>query len=203
MNEVGYRLRRTGDDLDGYLGLFYDYILASNGVFIQAQNDLMIGRVPAAIGQIRGLHPVEPVVYLKHGLIPANLVNLVIDAMLASPTTEAYIGIRWHEGQYRLYMPEQTRQAAKVEYLHGENIILDLHSHPNMPARFSKQDNDDEQGLRLYGVVGIQDGIPELRIRLGVYGYWMDVDPMMICYGIEGGLLLLARRPAEEDEVDL
>lgn len=41
-----------------------------------------------------------------------------------------------------------------------------------MPAYFSQTDNADEQGARLYAVIGRLDSEPEIRLRVGVYGYW-------------------------------
>ena len=53
-----------------------------------------------------------------------------------------------------------------------DTIICDLHSHGNMRAFFSLTDNADEQGARLYAVIGKLDSEPEMRLRVGVYGYW-------------------------------
>lgn len=53
------------------------------------------------------------------------------------------------------------------------SIICDLHSHGNMRAFFSQTDNADEQGARLYAVIGRLDSEPEMRLRVGVYGHWL------------------------------
>jgi hypothetical protein len=53
------------------------------------------------------------------------------------------------------------------------NILCDLHSHGNMPAFFSQTDDADEQAAKLYAVMGNLDTVPEIRLRVGVYGYWM------------------------------
>jgi hypothetical protein len=49
-----------------------------------------------------------------------------------------------------------------------------------MRAFFSGQDNNDEQGLKIYGVIGSLGKMPTLQLRAGVYGYfhplrWSDV----------------------------
>jgi hypothetical protein len=56
---VGYLLKRH-DGLAGDRGLYYNYILAANGLFIEAENSLIAARVPVAECEIRGLAPVEP-----------------------------------------------------------------------------------------------------------------------------------------------
>jgi hypothetical protein len=44
-----------------------------------------------------------------------------------------------------------------------------------MPAYFSPTDNADEQAAKLYAVVGRLDNEPEMRLRVGVYGYWQPL----------------------------
>jgi PRTRC genetic system protein A len=54
---------------------------------------------------------------------------------------------------------------------------MDIHSHGGGSAWFSTTDNTDEQGLRFYMVVGKLDTLlPEVEIRLGVYGYFAPVS---------------------------
>ncbi len=56
MNPVGYLIKRK-DGLYGERGLYYDYILAENGVWIEAEGNLLAARVPVVHGQIRGSAP--------------------------------------------------------------------------------------------------------------------------------------------------
>jgi hypothetical protein len=45
-----------------------------------------------------------------------------------------------------------------------------------MPAFFSRTDDEDEQGLALYGVVGRLDRPePEVALRAGAYGHWLPL----------------------------
>jgi len=78
--------------------------------------------------------------------------------------------------EYRLRMPEQVSRDAGVQYAHLPSTVLDIHSHGATSAFFSTTDNQDEQGLRLYAVVGKLDSlIPEVKLRVGVYGYFAPV----------------------------
>lgn len=174
MRIVGYLTKRS-DGLYGERGQYYDYIVAGNGVFVEAEGPLLAARVPVAFGDIRGLAPCETQVVLRHGLIPQSVFDLALSVMMVDVTRERYVGVSWNDG-YHLYTPEQDGSGDGVNYDVGDNIVLDLHSHPNMRAWFSPTDNKDEQGLRLYGVVGKLDGRPEVRLRVGVYGYFYPIS---------------------------
>jgi len=174
MRSIGYLTKRP-NGLYGERGSFYDYIVASNGVWVEAEGPLLAARVPVAFGDIRGLARCEAQVVLRHGPIPQSLFDLAISIMMTDVTRERYVGVSWDDG-YHLYSPEQEGSGGGVEYDVGDNIVLDLHSHPNHPAWFSLTDNKDEQGLRLYGVVAKLAERPEVRLRVGVYGYFHPIS---------------------------
>lgn len=174
MRAVGYLTKRP-DGLYGERGNFYDYIVAGNGVWVEAEGPLLAARVPVAFGDIRGLAPCEAQIVLRHGLIPQRLFDLALSIMMTDVTRERYVGASWDDG-YHIYWPEQDGSDDGVNYNVGDNIVLDLHSHPNMSARFSLTDNKDEQGLRIYSIVGQLDGRSEVRLRVGVYGYFHPIS---------------------------
>lgn len=171
---VGY-LKKCKDGLEGERGVYYDYVLASNGLFIEAEGKLIAARVPVAECEVRGLAPLEPKVVLRYGRIPQRFFDLALSAFLVDASKERYVAVTWQDG-YHLYVPEQETEEAKVEYQMGDNIALDLHSHGNIEARFSLKDNKDETGMKLYGVVGKLDGSPVIQLRVGVYGYFHPIS---------------------------
>jgi PRTRC genetic system protein A len=171
---IGYLVNKT-DGLYGARGWAYDFITAANGLFIEAEGELMAARVQVTEADIRGLAPIEPALRLRYGKIPVPLFSLALDLMMMDPSRERYIGVEWRAGQYTLYLPEQKRETARVEFQPGENILLDLHSHGSIAAEFSSIDNHDEQALKLYGVIGRLNAYPQIRLRVGVYGYFMDI----------------------------
>jgi len=195
---VGYLVKKK-DGLVGVRGTFYDYVIAENGVFIEAEGPLLAARVPVVHGQIRGLAPVEPVVVLRYGLIPQHLFDLALSAMLADISREHYVAVTWNDG-YHIYVPEQAGTGGGVEYQVGDQVILDLHSHGQMTPWFSTTDNKDEQGLKLYGVVGKLDKTPEVRLRVGVYGYHHPVSWGQAFEGSLLGVLDALEIPLELDE---
>jgi len=172
---AGYLLNK-GEGLDGEPGLFYDYIVAGNGLFIRARNPLIKGTLCTSPVEIRGLKPLEEQVELVHGKIPRCLYDLSLSILMSSSELEQYLAITW-EDEYRLRMPSQERHEASVKYDNLLSSVMDIHSHGHMRAFFSGTDNDDEQGLRLYMVVGRLDTLlPEVELRLGVYGYFASLS---------------------------
>jgi PRTRC genetic system protein A len=175
---VGYLLNHP-DGLSGERGLYYNYILGSNGIFIEAESPLIAARIPVAECEVRGLAPVESKIILTYGSIPQRFFDLALDVFLASPDKEHYVAVTGSAG-YHFYVPVQDRNGGSVVYEVGEAVVLDLHSHGYMGAFFSGQDDRDEQGLKLYGVVGKLNTTPVVKLRVGVYGYfktlaWRDI----------------------------
>lgn len=89
-------------------------------------------------------------------------------------------------GEWRVAIPKQEATAGHVGYRggHEASIVLDLHSHHETKAFFSATDNDDEQGFRFYGVIGRIYTRPEIRLRVGVYGDWLELDPLELFDGL-------------------
>jgi hypothetical protein len=65
-------------------------------------------------------------------------------------------------------------------------VLCELHSHGNMRAFWSRTDDADEQGARVYAVIGRLDTAPEIRIRVGVYGYWHPLPVTAVFTGAGG-----------------
>jgi len=175
---VGYLVNHQ-EGLSGERGLYYDYIIASNGVFIDAKGPLMDARIPVADCEIRGLAPIETKVSLTYGSIPQRFFDLALDLFLSDIETEHYVAVIGDAG-YRFFMPVQDKSAGSVVYETGTSVVLEMHSHGHGGAWFSGTDNRDETGMKLYGVVGKLDATPIVKLRVGVYGYfhellWKDV----------------------------
>jgi len=198
---VGYLVKRP-DGLYGARGLYYDYILAENGVWIEAEGKLLAARVPVVHGQFRGLAPLEPKLVLRYGLVPQRFFDLALSAMLTDITKEHYVAVTWNDG-YHFYVPEQERHGGGVKYEVGDQVIIDLHSHGAMTAWFSTTDNRDEQGLKLYGVVGKLDITPEVRLRVGVYGSFHPVSWGEVFEGSLFGAEDALEIPLELDEDEI
>ena len=171
MRPIGYLLN-TKEGPEGEPGLFYDYILAGNGLFVRARSPLLGATVLITPAEVRGLLPLEEKVELTQGRIPWMLYDLAVSVLAAEPNRERYLAVTW-EGKYHLKVPSQEGTAGGVEYERLPNTVLDIHSHGTMRAFFSGTDDRDEQGFRIYMVMGRFDTLlPDVEIRVGVYGYF-------------------------------
>jgi len=171
MRPVGYLLNTEGG-LVGEPGPFYNYILAGNGVFLEAENPLLRARVCIAEARVRGLCPLEPCLELRHGKVPGYLLALAVNTMLTSPDREMYAAIVWDE-QYRIRLPGQEGDGGHLTYEPVPGTVVGIHSHGRMGAFFSFTDDQDEQGLLVAVVLGHLDTLlPQVRARLCVYGHF-------------------------------
>lgn len=108
---------------------------------------------------------------------------------------EAYALIYWsfEDSRYYVHVPEQTVSKARVNSLLPEideekfPLVMEIHSHNTMPARFSPTDNKDEKATRIYTVVGRLDKVfPDITTRISVGGTFVEIDPTTVFEGFSG-----------------
>ena len=118
-------------------------------------------------------------------------------------------------GGWQLVVPEQVQTVTSVKPVddgYGSSYaraVIEVHSHNRMGAFFSEWDDRDEQGFRLYGVVGDlrQEGNrPSLRLRVGVYGNFYEIPaawafemPDNLTDAVAGGVAVNRARPARRE----
>lgn len=199
MNLIGYNLSRTNADHQ-VSGQLYDYTFAGNGVFIRVERESIKATVQLASCDVRGLPAVEPRISFGFPRVPSRIVQAIQKraAMAALQPVECLWHLVWSEVYpwdegWELVEPEQERSATACRPLHDgpgsshEKAIIEIHSHHFMPAKFSAQDDKDETGFRIYGVIGnFGRHRPVCRLRLGVYGYFAPVlaSSVLECEGI-------------------
>ena len=192
---VGYLVNHTAG-LAGVMGIGYDYVLGSGGVYVQSQSGQLVARVLVAPCEVRGLAPVAEKVDLCHGPIPARLFELGLRWFQDDPDTERLFAVRWDGWAYRLVVPPQVGTATSLAYQPPAGVVAEFHSHGGSRAFFSATDDRDEQGFRVYGVAGRLDTPqPELRLRVGVYGHFAPVDWPQVFDGPDPGLRLMGEGP--------
>lgn len=200
MNQVGY-LINTNEGLQGDRGIFYDYILASNGLFIEAENKLISARIPVSRCEVRGLAPIEKKVKLLYGSIPRRFFDLALDVFMSDISIEHYVAVKGDAG-YQFYIPVQDKSGGGIVYVASDKIVLEMHSHGELKISFSKQDNTDETGLKIFGVVGNLSKTPVVRLRIGVYGYFDDLSWSEVFDGkLEGAVEFLEEEVIVTDEL--
>jgi len=155
----------------------YDYIVAKNGRFKRAGNQYFEACINVENNRNWLSYAFHwPPFVLKIPRLPVSaLASIIKDAR----THWSDYG-RFIENYYIInnqgvaLRPTQKGTAGAVSYNLGnynmQNALMEVHTHPGM-AYFSETDNADEQGFRLYGVLGnINQARPEFCLRLGVYG---------------------------------
>lgn len=198
-NIVTYHVHRN-ISLPPNNALAYQYVLAAGGIYLRAANRFFDVLLPLGRSPIRGLASLQPHFRLKVLRLPGRLLAAVLhDARRVRGTNgglrEALYHFH-HDGvRMRVLKPPQRATATSVVGAEGNasDVILDLHSHGNMSAFWSGTDNGDEQGFRVYGVLGRLDTAPEIRLRLGVYGYWFPL-PLHVLFDGPGGFVDITGR---------
>ena len=185
---MGYLINHPSG-LTGGQGIGYDYVLGAGGLYVQSWSAHLVARVLVAPGLVRGLAPVPEKLTLPHGPIPVYLFEVALRWFQASPSTERFFAVRWDGDAYRLVVPEQAGTASSLTYRPPAGVVAEFHSHGKTRAFFSPTDDRDEQGLRIYGVVGKLDTPwPELRLRAGVYGHFAPVEWSQVFVGPDPGI---------------
>lgn len=183
-NLVTYHILRS-DELPAYDAIGYQYLMAGNGLFIRTETRFFTATVPVKRAIVRGLPLLKGRFGLRVPKLPESLLTAVFtDARRARRPDGGLNEVLYqfhHDGQtVQLKKPPQQATAISVtsstSNSTGENILCDLHSHGNMGAFWSETDDMDERNGRLYAVVGKVDSEkPEMRLRVGIYGYWMSL----------------------------
>lgn len=141
----------------------------------------------SAIRKVRaGFTPALP-------LIPAEILFEVLrffKYMAYKGSYEALANIYWDKQaeEFVVDIPEQKVSRASVSgkisaafdsgrFLH----YMDIHSHNNMNAFFSKTDDMDEKAARVYAVVGRVSGFfPEIKVRIANSRSFIEIDPSVV-----------------------
>ena len=199
---VGYLVNHN-EGLTGAHGIGFDYVLGAGGVYAQSESAHLTARVPVAPCEVRGLAPVAEKVELANGPIPARLFEIGLLWFEDAPHTERFFAIRWDGRSYRLVVPEQEGTATRLEYRPAAGVVAEFHSHGSSRAFFSKTDDGDEQGFRVYGVAGRLDSDrPKLSLRVGVYGHFAPVEWSQVFDGPDPGLRLVGEEPVETNPIE-
>jgi len=188
------------DGLTGVQGIGFDYVLGAGGLYVQSESANLAARVLVAPCTVRGLAPVNEKVELTNGPIPVALFKIGLRWFEDDPGTERFFAIGWDGHRYRLVVPEQEGTASSLKYTPPAGVVAEFHSHGSSRAFFSKTDDKDELGFRIYGVVGrLDDPEPELSLRVGVYGHFAPVDWPQVFDGPRPGLRLVGEQPESTD----
>lgn len=167
-------------------GALFDYVFAGDGIFVHAKRPELEACFPIQKVTIRGLPNLLPVFNFNLPHVPESFVRSMLrDANVwAEQGKETLFHLCWSDlaltdDGWVGYEPEQDRTAGSCRPLNDggshDRAVIEVHSHHSMAARFSPQDDADETGFRLYAVIGRLPDAPEIRVRVGVYGYFWEI----------------------------
>jgi len=163
----------------------YAYIMAGNGVFLYAKRDDLEVLIPVSRATIAGLPSLEPFVNMP--CVPAILMHHILQASKENLPNEILFWFNFdHDRQdWNVVAPRQICRPSSVFPVDksdplGTKALIDLHSHALMEPFFSPTDNKDEQGFRIFVVIGKVNGKPEIVVRVGVYGNYWNIPASMI-----------------------
>lgn len=171
---------------------WYEYVVAASGLYIRSADAWVDALVPVALSAspLPGLALVQPYAQLRVPRVPESwLAALVASAKRAMPAEAMYqlvpdaLAIN-SRGGWAAHRPPQRATPGRVTFADVTPAAVDVHSHHSMAAFFSGTDNQDEQGLRFYCVLGRLDTRPEIAARVGVYGHTMRVPALAVFDGL-------------------
>ncbi len=180
---VNYRVAYAGVPLPPIAAGLFEYVLAANGVFVRGKRRELSALLPIASCEIRGLAELEPQIELRVPRVPQGQVGWMLEQArkaedsIGSPTEIIFHLSVDDAGIWNVETPEQLQGPARAKPLDDSGsssyarAFLEVHSHVNMSAQFSGTDNGDEIGFRLYAILGRIFTAPEMRVRVGLYGY--------------------------------
>lgn len=181
------------DPLPAYDAAMSEYIFGTNGLYRRAQRPGLEAVVPAAPPE-RLLKPIECFVRMSAPRVPVHLVREMLDlarrqrnrtnpVCACGEFVETLFFFLWNdrESRWTLHVPPQDQTLWSVRATDTSadsayaNALIEVHSHHWERAFFSREDNLDEVGLRIYGVLGRIFTSPELKVRVSVYGDWWEL----------------------------
>ncbi|GCE32111.1 hypothetical protein KDA_75950 [Dictyobacter alpinus] len=207
---VEYHLITPQSGIPPFQAHLYDYLFAGNGVLIRSKRPGLEVILPVTTQEIRGLAPIEPLVRFTYPPVPQHLVEQILWCAQGAigeegNPVEILFHLEWRDEEWQLTIPEQKQTATSVVPTDDSagssyaTALIDLHSHHGMQAFFSATDNRDEQGFRIYAVLGNIFKRPELLVRVGCEGvHW--IIPATTVFELPEGLIDASIPLSEQDE---
>lgn len=196
-----HHFHRPGHDLPPVdESLLFDYVVASNATFARGRRPGIEVCMPvgfsfinarrassegSSITSMSGLAPLFAYLQWGYPKVPEYIFTSMLtgaQARSAYEPKEMLFHLSWSgSGRWQLEIPQQTatdQSVVPIETGAGtstERAIIEVHSHHDMPADFSAQDDIDEsQGFRIYAVIGRIFDKPEIRTRVGLFGHFLE-----------------------------
>lgn len=172
------------------------WIFAANGLKkrgVDQRLDLLVHA--SGLPAVPGLASLMPHVRFAgvHRRLPSHFLSAALQHaqrcastdLVARPIEQQYLVVR-EAARLRVLVPTQQATATQVRYQvpAGAQVLLDLHSHHDMPAYFSLTDDRDDTGLSVSAVIGRIFSEPTIVCRLNCYGARQLVPATLIFDGL-------------------
>jgi len=163
-----------------------DYVTAANGVFARGRRPGLEVCMPVSFtpAPLAGLRAIESYVQWGYPKVPLKTVETMLSisgAVCDSSPREALFYLSYAEGRWQLEYPDQIATNESVKPVSAgigkaDDALIELHSHHEMPAEFSAKDNEEEkdEGFRVFAVIGRIFTQPEIRARVGLFGHFWE-----------------------------
>jgi hypothetical protein len=175
------------------------WLWAANGIFkrgVNQQLDALI-RVGSTV-EVPGLANLLPHVRWPgvKGRIPGAILTPILDharqvgqgSGVQRPIEQQYFIVR-DGSRFCVRVPPQTSTPTRIAYhlaLGAGSLLLDIHSHHQMPAYYSETDDRDDQGLTVSCVLGTIFTTPKLICRVNVHGHRQRVRALTVFDSLPG-----------------
>lgn len=188
-NLVDYRIAKAGIPLPPIDASLYEYVIAGNGIFIRGARREFQAQFCITPCTLRGLVDLEPSLELNASHVPHEMVEEMLrHARQARDEQGQPCEIVFHleldatpSVMWQCHVPTQKQSPMRSRPNDDSptssyaRACIELHSHVDMRASFSSLDDQDEQGFRIYAVLGCISTTPVMRVRVGMYGYRHDI----------------------------
>jgi PRTRC genetic system protein A len=186
---VDYTIAHDDSELPPVTDKLYEYVMGQDGLYLRAKRpgiEICTHVSPSSV-QLRGLAEVQSGFRFDFPKVPAPLLRMMLVMSKAArdckdrPIERLFYLHRdpdqqfAQSDQWRVVVPQQIATSHAVRPAQTgagswtENAVIELHSHHEMRAFFSTQDDLDEcQGFRIYAVIGEIFSRPVIRVRAGV-----------------------------------
>lgn len=189
---IGHVIAKAGQ-LPVYNAQAYEYVMGANGVFIRSERENLAAMIPVApaIEPIRGLSRLETTFDIPKKVPEAILQRVLAESIAAAnikpEPLEKLFHILFYNDDWHLVIPAQIQKRDEVKPVESgpdssyAKAMIEVHSHQVMPAYFSPQDDLDEQGFRIYCVIGdFWAPVPEIRVRIGIHGHRWEIPASLV-----------------------
>ncbi|WP_013334879.1 hypothetical protein [Gloeothece verrucosa] len=170
----------------------YDYILANNGLFIRAENRAFSIVSLLKTCDVVGLVEIQESFKFKLPPVPMAISNTIFQKAKLSLPDELLLHLNYNKNTWNLTEPLQQQSPTSIKWKSADfdefDFDIELHSHGHLIAYFSATDNKDETGLAIYAVIGQLEEMPQISVRVGIYGQHFAYIPADPVFELEEGI---------------